>query len=503
MPTRWETYPIKFEGGLTTNLGRIEQGIQAPGSATILQNFEADVQGGYTRVLGYAKYSATALSGTGQVFGVVALNGSEALSVRGGQFQFSSGTTWTNVLALTSPLITRIRHDTFNFNGTRFTVVVDGVNAPAYFNHTSKTMAYGVGVPADVSGSAYVKIFKNHVFFGKGRILTFSAPYNQNDFTPGNGSGSINIGDEITGLAVFRETLFVFCLNKIFRIEGNTLSDFVLQTVTDKTGCLNGDTIQEVGGDIMYLGPDGVRYLSATERMNDFGLTRASEKVQKPLIQAVASSTSLASITVSEKNQYRLFFYTPTVSASSALGFVATKYSNQSVEDIAWSTLKGFKVYASDKYQDEDNEVILFCSDTGFIYKMENGTSLDGENIEAIFETPYMPISDPKIRKTFYKHSLYARASGNFSLTCSLKFDYAQTTASPSPPFEIQTVSGSSVYGTAIYGTGTYGGVPEEQFYSNTVGSGFVVALRYYSNSTQPTFNLNFSILEYRPNERR
>jgi hypothetical protein len=53
MSTRWESFPIKFEGGLITNLGRIEQGVQAPGSATILQNFEADVQGGYSRILGY------------------------------------------------------------------------------------------------------------------------------------------------------------------------------------------------------------------------------------------------------------------------------------------------------------------------------------------------------------------------------------------------------------------------------------------------------------------
>lgn len=503
MPTRWETYPIKFEGGLTTNLGRIEQGIQAPGSATILQNFEADVQGGYTRVLGYSKFSETALSGTGQVYGVIALSSSETLAVRDGQFQFSTGGTWTNKLALTSPLISRIRHDTFNFDGTRLTVVVDGVNNPSYFNHTTKNMAYGTGIPTDVTGASYVKVFKNHVFFAKGRILTFTAPYDQDDFTTGNGAGVINIGDEITGMAVFRENLFIFCLNKIFRVQGNTSSDFILQTVTDRTGCLNGDTIQEVGGDIMYLGPDGVRYLSSSERENDFGLVRASEKIQRSLIQSLASSASLASVTVSEKNQYRLFFYSANTSSSAALGVIATKYSNQSVEDVAWSTLKGFKVYCADKYQDDDNEVILFCSDTGFVYKMENGTSLDGADIEAIFETPYMPISDPKFRKTFYKHTLYAKASGNFNLTCSLKFDYAQLTASPSPPFSVQTNSGASLYGTAVYGSGTYGALAEEQFYSNVVGSGFVVALRYYNNSTIPPFNLNFAILEYRQNERR
>lgn len=503
MPTRWETFPIKFEGGLTTNLGRIEQGFQAPGSATVLQNFEPDVQGGYTRISGYSRYSATEVGGTGQIVGVVAIDATKVLAVRGGRFQFSSGGTWTDKLTLTNGSISRIRHDSFNFNGTRMTVVVDGVNNPAYFNHTTENMAYGSGVPADVVGASYVKLFKNHLFFGKGTLLNFTAPYDQNDYTPANGAGVINVGETITGLAVFRQQLFIFCLNKIFRLEGNTLSDFVLQTVTDSTGCLSGDTIQEVGGDIMYLGPDGVRYLSASERDNDFGLVRASEKIQKPLLQSTSTASSFTSITVASKNQYRLFCYSGSISASSSQGFLATKFSNQTVDNIAWATLKGFKIYCISKFQTDDSEFIVFCSDTGFVYRMESGSSFDGEVIEAIFETPYMPVTDPKFRKTFYKHTLYGKAAGTFNLTCSLRFDYNQIGSSPSPTFVIQTNGGSSVYGTAIYGTAVYGSLAEEQFYSNVMGSGFVVALRYTSLSTNPPFNLNFAILEYRQNERR
>ena len=159
MPTRWETFPIELKGGLTLDQGRLEQGISAPGSATILQNFEPDVQGGYSRILGYTKYSTTAVPGTGLIHGVIALSTTEALVARQGKFYYSSGTTWADKLNLTNASIARIRSDSYNFTGTTKTVVVDGVNAPAYFDHSAKTMAYAVGAPADVVGANRVKEF--------------------------------------------------------------------------------------------------------------------------------------------------------------------------------------------------------------------------------------------------------------------------------------------------------------------------------------------------------
>lgn len=505
MPTQWQTFPIKFEGGLTTNLGRLEQGIQAPGSATILQNFEQDVQGGYTRILGYSKFSDTAVTGTGQVFGVVALSSSEVLAARGTGFYYSSGTTWTSKLAFASTPISRISSDTYNFTGTRKTVVVDGLNPPAYFDHSAKTMAYAVGAPSDVVGATRVKVFKSHIFFAKGRLLSFTSPYSESGFSVANGAGTINVGDDITGLTIFRDQLIVFCLNSIYRINGSTVSDFTLSVITNQTGCLDGNTVQEVGGDVMYLGPDGVRYLSASERENDFGLTRASEKIQNKVLEILSTSNKYASVTIAGKNQYRLFVYIENVAQSNSVGFIAAKFSNQSAEDIAWSTTKGIKVYDVHKYQDRDKEYVVFCSDTGFVYKMESGSSFDGANIEAIFETPYMPITDPKLRKTFYKHTLYVKPGGTFNLMCSLKFDYAQANSSPASPFDIQSSSSSSIYGDpdTTYGTAVYGSSGQEQYYNNTVGSGFVVALRYTDNSQRPSFNLNFVVLEYRQNERR
>lgn len=505
MATRWDTFPIKFEGGLTTNLGRIEQGIQTPGSATTLQNFEADVEGGYTRILGYQKFSNTAVGGTGQVFGVVLLSSSEVLAVRGGQHQYSTGTIWTNKLALANPVITTIDSSSFNFNGTKKTVVVDGINYPAFFNHTTKLMTYAVTPHADALGAKYVEVFKNHVFYASGSKLVFSSPFLEEDFVPANGAGIVNIGDTITGLIVFREQLVVFCGNAIHRISGSSLLDFKLQPIALNTGCINGKTVQEVGGDIMYLGPDGVRYLSATERVGDFGLTRASAKVQPLITNTLSSNTRYCSITIAEKNQYRLFSYFSSVPKENTEGFIGVKFSDQTSEQISWSTTKGIKAYDASKFQNEAGEFFVFCSDTDFVYRLESGNAFDGGDIEAIFETPYIPITDPKKRKTVYKHTLYTKSGGIMEVMCSLKFDYGQPGSSFPSSFLISSGTGASVYGGVgtTYGVSPYGAAGQEEFYNNVVGSGFVVAVRYSSKSQSAVYNLNFAVLEFKENERR
>ena len=57
MADNWQTYSFLFQGGLITNLAPYQHGIQAPGSARILRNFEPSVFGGYRRVEGYTKYA--------------------------------------------------------------------------------------------------------------------------------------------------------------------------------------------------------------------------------------------------------------------------------------------------------------------------------------------------------------------------------------------------------------------------------------------------------------
>ena len=58
MPTNRETFPIQFSGGLITNMSPLQQGLQMPGSARILRNFEPSIEGGYRRIEGFDKFDS-------------------------------------------------------------------------------------------------------------------------------------------------------------------------------------------------------------------------------------------------------------------------------------------------------------------------------------------------------------------------------------------------------------------------------------------------------------
>lgn len=507
MPTSWQTYPVQFKGGWITNLSRLEQGSTQPGSATILQNFEPAVDTGYQRIRGYTEFSDTVLPGDEvQERSVIIVTETEAIAYRDGRWWLGAGGSWTDKGASPSLIAARTRSVHYNFNGTDKVMIVDGVNKPAIYDTVAKTVTYDTSAPSDVQGASNVALFSQHLFLAKGNMLTFLAPFTDTDYDTGNGAGSINVGGPITGLIVFRNQLIVFQRDRIGRVVGDTEANFELQPIANNIGCLCPHTVQEVGGDILYLGPDGIRWLSATEKNNDFGLERASSAIQDQINAVINSECGYASMTIRSKNQYRLFSFLPNVNRPNSKGFIATQFMDQSAQNIEWAETRGMKVYAVDSRQFRDREIILFISDTGYVYRMEVGNSFDGEPIPFVFETPYMPLDDPKLRKTIYKHTVYIRGLGQIALTCQLKFDYGVSNKIQPPPFDlISGDNGAFYYGalSSLYGTAVYSVRPLDLFFNNTIGAGFVVSIKYSGTSAGPPFLMENMILEYATNERR
>ena len=82
MATQWQTFPIEFRGGLISNLSPLQQGTNAVGSATILQNFEASKEGGYAKIKGYEKYSDTEITGSGPILALKVIGSSHIVAAR-------------------------------------------------------------------------------------------------------------------------------------------------------------------------------------------------------------------------------------------------------------------------------------------------------------------------------------------------------------------------------------------------------------------------------------
>ncbi len=331
-------------------------------------------------------------------------NNQKVIAARNGVYYIGnaidSTPAWTSLATAPDITFTKVRQARYNFNNIYQICFVDGVNFPAYYDRTAGTLTHMTTSATNdaVEGASHVCMFKSTLFFGVGTELVFTAPYSADDLSPANGAGSISIGSEITGLIVFRDQLIVFAVDKIMRITGTSAADFSMSAVTEDLGCLSADTIQEVGADVMFLGPDGLRTLSSTDRIGDFGIDVASKNIRPTVTKLQDYAASFSSTVIRSKAQYRLFAYVDSERDGVAKGVLGTKFIDQGGQGFQWAELKGYKVYVCDSLLINDIELIYAANKDGYVYRHEVGSNRDSNNIDAIFESAYMPVNDPQVR---------------------------------------------------------------------------------------------------------
>ena len=398
----------------------------------------------------------------------------------------------------------KTRFSKYRLGNTERIVGVDGTNYPfIYDGITFKVLS---DKTTDILGAQFVVSHKNQLFFVKDGSIIFTAPYTDDDFTAAAGSGIINVGGIITGIVVFREALIIFTEKTISQLTGTSIQDFSLQPITKNVGCVAPDTIQEVGGDVMFLGPEGLRLFSATDRVGDFNLGVVSKPIQPETTSLINAHSSFASCVIKQKSQYRIFGYNDNITASNAKGILGTQISPEATGGIAWAEIVGFKCYVADGDYQDQTETIVFANNDGYVYEMEQGNSLDGSNIIASFATPYIPINDFRIRKTFYKLYLYTDPQGSVTTSVNLKLDFDDQGSVQPPTITLSNSAGSvGFYGSsgAKYGTTVYGDKLKKQFQTQVIGSGFSVSLQFVSDSQDPPFSLDAATLEYAIHDRR
>ena len=394
---------------------------------------------------------------------------------------------------------TKARFVQFNFDGTIKTAMVDGANNPAVFTGATYKLLQGT---VDITGASYVEEFKDFLFFAKADLIAYSAPFDEDDFTPANGAGSYRLPSSCTGLITFRDQLINFSETDIRRLLGTSGADFALTSITDSIGCVNGDTVQEVGGDILFLGPDGIRFLGATERIGDFNLSLASRQIQTDFTSFVEDSADYCTTVVREKNQYRIFKYKTTTIKASSRGYIGTQFLDQNAQSINWASTKGIKAYRTSSTYVNDAEVVLFSNDDDYVFQMESGSTFDGEPILSLFYTPFMSVNDPTIRKTAYSVDTYVDPEGDLTGALTLKYDFTQPNKIQPNSVDMSAGGSFSTWGTMVWGSGSYGGLPDTVIRNNVTGSFFTVSLQYEFDGGQP-FVLDTALLEYSTEDRK
>ena len=504
MADQSQTVPSAFtcEGGLVLNKSTF---MMQPGEALELENFEPDITGGYRRINGYAKYVDAVVpqtaSATEKVLMVVTF-GSKVLAARGTSIYSADpgGSTWTSIDSGRTGA-GKYRFERYNFDGTDKLIVVDGTNAPTIFNASLTALDVSA---SEVAGAKHVVSFRDHMFYsgmsGNPQELVFSLPFDEDNFSSGSGSGSIAVDDTIVGIKVFRDSLFIFCANRIFKLAGSSVSDFTVTDVTRDIGCINGDTIQEFAGDLIFLGPDGLRTVAGTAKIGDVELGTISSNVQSIFNENISSATEFDSLVIPDKTQYRIFFTKSGTVDNQTKGIICSLRGQK----FEFAEIRGIKPASTDHFVDDGDVIVLHGGySDGYVYRQEQGNTFDGTNIAGKYRSPDLTFNDPGIRKHMQRVIINYKPEAAIDADLFLRYDYEDANAPRPAAYPLDSASIVAIYGTSVYGVPTYGGASQPLVRQAVEGSGFAVAVRVKDGTGSAPYSLKGFQLEYQLGARR
>ena len=400
----------------------------------------------------------------------------------------------------------KYRFERFNFDGNEKIVFVDEVNAPVVFNLALSATDVST---SSVAGTKFLASYKDHMFYaGKSTTpqeVVFSAPFNEDDFTSSNGAGSIKVDDTVTGLKVFRDSLFIFCENRIFKLTGSTTSDFRVVPVTRNIGCLNGDTIQEFGGDLVFLGPDGLRTVAGTQNIGDTELGTISRNVQSIFDTNIKDSALFESVVVQDKTQYRIFFTKENQAVNTTRGIICVMKD----EGYEFSEIRGIKPSCADTLVQAGNVIVLHGDFNGFIHRQEKGNTFDGTPMLGKYRSTDLSFGDTGIRKHMQRVIINYKPESAIDADLLVRYDNENADSPRPAAYPLDSTVVAAQFGSAIFSViggairFVFGGASQPLVRQPVEGSGFSVVLRINDGGESAPYSLKGFQLEYQLGARR
>lgn len=530
-----QPFGISCKGGLNTNLNQLEM-LSQPGLATRLRNFEVDTDGGYRRINGFTLFGDTRPNVSNKILGLF-VYGDGLVACSGTNIYFSlDGSTWLqinkssvsntgdNYTTFTSrATLTRTNQGQCSFalfEGATYDygelIIADGANKLYSFRMegagelTSRTF---FAFEITVDGSNSVKYITNHdhhlIAAGVENNLNaiYYSVYNDPDNFTGTGAGSVVISDQIQGIRGFRNDLIVFAKNSIHKlININDPANIRIDPITENVGCLSGYSIQEIGGDLVFLSPDGIRTVAGTARIGDVELGSVSRQIQS-IIGDIASSINTFTITsavLRSKSQYRLFYTTGAETSIIAKGIIGTLTPN----GFSWSETVGIQAMGYTSGFNSDGIEKKYHGDKdGYIYNHDTGNAFNpagtASNIASIYQTPNYDFGDIGTRKTLKYVRISLSPEGSIQPILRVRYDYEDTDITQPLDYTLDSVPLPALFGSAIFGSATFGATNDPMVRQAVEGSGNTCSFRISSTDQSDPYSINGLYIDYIPSGRR
>jgi hypothetical protein len=290
-------------------------------------------------------------------------------------------------------------------------------------------------------------------------------------------------------------------------LTGTNIADFVVSEVTTNLGCVVPDSVIEIAGNLLFLGPDGFRPVAVTANIGDVQLETVSKKIQftiNAILQDVVAEDidveTLSSVVIRKKSQFRLFI--PAEGSFSLLGGLRESGGGIGFE---FGQLFGIPATCASSGYIGTAEFVIHGDATGKVYTQESGTSFDTNPILSVYQTPYYYFEDPTVRKNFYNVTTFLRGEGASNIALAVSYDFDDSVGVFNPAnYAITTAGAAAYYNEAVYDANAiYDGNPSPVEKTNISGSGFSIAFKYVTNDTNASHTIQGLVMNYATNDRR
>lgn len=262
----------------------------------------------------------------------------------------------------------------------------------------------------------YVFAHKKQLFLsfkGSSQNSGVGTPYS---WTPITGASEIGLGDDITGYSSLPGQALAICArNQSDQLIGSSISDFVLDSISDEVGCIPR-TIQRLGH-TYCLDDRGIIRIIPTDSYGNFQQNTISRQIQS-LIDTIRKVV-VASVTYKSKNQYRLY-------GSDGTGVCMTITRTEKGDAFSFTKFQ-YPINISCIVSGEDEsgkDVIFFGATNGKVYQADKGSSFDGEEIEAFLRLSFNNSKSLATLKTYRKGTIEMTTAGYSVIRVYPDFSY-------------------------------------------------------------------------------
>lgn len=424
MPTKLNWITATFGGGWATDFGPVFR--QAPGQdgrlvlpfLTTAQNVVYELNGGVRKMPGTSKLNASALESGATVEGLYDF--------------WRQGTTGAPLQRRVIHIGTKVKADNadgvFADIGTGFQsgatpnyatfddllIISNDASADVPKSWDQTTFQTLAGTPPNFSFSVR---HKNRMWaagnYAAPSRLYYSVNLDPEDWV-GATSGSIDIdpsdGDMITGLASFRNELWVFkgpYKGSIHRITGSSASDFARTTFIDGLGAAWQSGIFQLPNDLGFISPRGtIHSLVATDRFGDYEQSALSFPINQTLRTQLSHAYMRKWWAATDLDSgYTLIAITPSGQTTNTKQLMMDfRFSTMGEPFPRWALWDTYATGCIAPVVDTGNRLRLFAGGTdGYVYKLDQADRTHNTGAITMNATsPFLTYGAEHVEKTIY-----------------------------------------------------------------------------------------------------